>query len=125
MPTDDFNFDQKKPGFDVIKDRVDKALKLMDTKGMAPIPGMFPLASAGKVIFRGYDGVYCVATREDKSADPPIKPGELLWKTETDQGLLQMVRGSRPANHVRPVPQHVHRERAALDPDREPAPRRR
>src|SRR5262245_40418570 len=96
MPTDDFNFDQKKPGFDVIKDRVEKALKQMDTKGMAPIPGIFLLASSGKVIFRGYDGVYCVATKEDKSADPPIKPGELLWKTETDNGLLQMVRDLGP-----------------------------
>jgi hypothetical protein len=79
MPTDDFNFDQKKPGFEVIKDRIDKALKAMDTKGIAPIPGTFPLASSGKIIFRGYDGVYCVATKEDKSVDPPIKPGELLW----------------------------------------------
>jgi len=103
MPTDDFNFDQKKPGFDVIKDRVEKALKLMETKGMAPIPGIFLLASSGKVMFRGYDGVYCVATREDKSADPPIKPGELLWKTETDNGLLQMVRDLGPRTSTGPV----------------------
>jgi outer membrane protein assembly factor BamB/tetratricopeptide (TPR) repeat protein len=96
MPTDDFNFDAKKAGFEVLKDRTDKALKLMETKGMAPIPGVFPLASAGKIIFRGLDGVYCIATREDKSIDPPIKPGELLWKTETDNGLLQMVKDLGP-----------------------------
>jgi outer membrane protein assembly factor BamB/tetratricopeptide (TPR) repeat protein len=90
MPTDDFNFDTKKQGFEVVKDRIDKALKLMDTKGMAPIPGTYPLASSGKLIFRGYDGIYCIATREDKSVDPPIRPGELLWKTETDYGLFQM-----------------------------------
>jgi outer membrane protein assembly factor BamB/tetratricopeptide (TPR) repeat protein len=96
MPDDDINFDQKKPGFEVIKDRIDKALKQMETKGMAPIPGVFPLASAGKLIFRGHDGVYCIATKEDKSIDPPIKPGELLWKTETDNGLFQMVRELGP-----------------------------
>src|SRR5262245_4076998 len=96
MPVDDFNWDQKKAGFEVLKDRTEKALKLLDSKGMAPIPGIFLLASSGKVIFRGYDGVYCVATKEDKSADPPIKPGELLWKTETDNGLLQMVRDLGP-----------------------------
>ncbi|HKB05666.1 MAG TPA: PQQ-binding-like beta-propeller repeat protein, partial [Gemmataceae bacterium] len=96
MPVDDFNWDQKKAGFEVLKDRTEKALKLLDSKNMAPIPGTFSLASAGKVIFRGLDGVYCVATREDKSADPPIKPGELLWKTETDNGLFQMVRDLGP-----------------------------
>jgi outer membrane protein assembly factor BamB/tetratricopeptide (TPR) repeat protein len=96
LPIDDFNYDQKKAGFEVLKDRTEKALKLLDSKNMAPIPGTFPLASAGKVIFRGLDGVYCVATREDKAADPPIKPGELLWKTETDNGLFQMVRDLGP-----------------------------
>ena len=96
LPTDDFNYETKKGGFEVLKDRTDKALRLMETKGMAPIPGVFPLASAGKVIFRGLDGVYCIATREDKAIDPPIKPGELLWKTETDNGQLQMVRDLGP-----------------------------
>lgn len=96
MPLDDINFDQKKSGFEIIKDRTEKALKLMESKGMAPIPGSFPLASAGKIIFRGLDGVYCVATKEDKSIDPPLKPGELLWKTETDNGLLQMMKDLGP-----------------------------
>jgi outer membrane protein assembly factor BamB/tetratricopeptide (TPR) repeat protein len=101
-PTDDFRYEEKKAGFEILKDRTDKALKLMDQKGLAPIPGVFPVASAGKVVFRGLDGVYCIATREDKSADPPIKPGELLWKTEVEQtnsptGLWQMAKdlGSR------------------------------
>jgi outer membrane protein assembly factor BamB/tetratricopeptide (TPR) repeat protein len=96
LPTDDFQYETKKAGYEVLKDRTDKALKLMETKGMAPIPGVFPLASAGKVIFRGLDGIYCVATREDKTADPPIKPGELMWKQETDFGLLQMVKELGP-----------------------------
>lgn len=97
MPVDDINFDQKKSGFEIIKDRTEKALKLMETKGMAPIPGTFMLAAAGKIIFRGIDGVYCIATKEDKSIDPPLKPGELLWKTETDNSLLMMMKdlGSR------------------------------
>src|SRR5262249_9578415 len=59
MPADDINFDNKKSGFEVIKDRVEKALKQMDSKAIAPISGVFPLASSGKVIFRGYDGAYC------------------------------------------------------------------
>ena len=95
-PTDDLGYENKKSGFEVIKDRMDKALKQMDNKGQAPIPGSFPLASAGKVVFRGYDGVYCLATRDDKSIDPPLKAGELLWKSETDMGLLQMVRELGP-----------------------------
>ena len=39
-----------------------------------------------------------IATREDKSADPPIKPGELLWKSEAEHGLFQMVRELGPRN---------------------------
>ncbi len=104
MPTDDIFFDPqpmkpgetpvgaKKPGFEIVKDRIQKSIKLMETKGMATIPGVFPLASSGKIIFRGYDGIYCIASKEDKSIDPPIKPGELLWKAETDNGLFQMVK---------------------------------
>ena len=42
-------------------------------------------------MFRGYDGVYCVATKADPTVDPPIKPGELLWKSETESGLFQMM----------------------------------
>ncbi len=95
-PVDDLNYETKKSGFEVIKDRMDKALKQMDAKGQAPIPGSFPLASAGKVVFRGYDGVYCLATKDDKTLDPPLKAGELLWKSETDMGLLQMVRDLGP-----------------------------
>jgi outer membrane protein assembly factor BamB/tetratricopeptide (TPR) repeat protein len=89
-PPDDFVAPDKKAGFEVIKDRTEKALKLLETKGIAPIPGVYPLASAGKIIFRGLDGIYCVATRDDKSADPPIKAGELLWKSETDNSLVAM-----------------------------------
>ena len=105
FPTDDINFEPdprpgpdraptpaKRPAFEVLKDRTEKALKLMDTKGMAPIPGVFPIASAGKVVFRGLDGVYCVATKADDKLDPPLKPGELLWKQDTDAGQFQMVK---------------------------------
>lgn len=100
LPADnEFVRADEKAGFEILKDRVEKALKQMESKGLAPIPGMYPLASAGKLVFRGYDGVYCVATQEDKSVDPPIKPGELLWKAsaENDRNLVQMfgMTGSR------------------------------
>ncbi|HVK11419.1 MAG TPA: PQQ-binding-like beta-propeller repeat protein, partial [Gemmataceae bacterium] len=82
---------KKKATFDLLKSRIEASNKVLDTKGIAGIPGLFPLASAGKVIFRGYDGVYCIATKEDKSVDPPIQTGELLWKSETEFGLYQML----------------------------------
>ena len=90
-PDNEFMTQDEKAGFEVLKDRMDKALRQMDTKGMAPIPGTFPLAASGKLVFRGYDGIYCIATKEDKTIDPPIKPGELLWKSSTDSGLVQML----------------------------------
>ncbi|WP_020470292.1 outer membrane protein assembly factor BamB family protein [Zavarzinella formosa] len=95
-PIDDLNYETKKSGFEVIKDRMDKALKQMDNKGQAAIPGSFPLAATGKIVFRGYDGVYCLATKDNDKLDPPMKAGELLWKSETDMGLLQMVRDLGP-----------------------------
>lgn len=94
--SEDFNFETKKAGFEVIADRLGKAFKQIEAKKIAPIPGSFPLAANNKVFFRGYDGIYCLATKEDKTLDPPVKPGELLWKTETDYGLLQMVRELGP-----------------------------
>lgn len=90
-PTDDLNYETKKSGFEIIKDRIDKALKQMETKGQAPIPGSFPLASNGKIIFRGYDGIYCVASKDNPTIDPPLKAGELLWKSNVDMGLWQMI----------------------------------
>src|SRR5262249_12937031 len=81
MPADDINFDNKKSGWEATKDRVKKALKQMVSKPIAPTSGVSPLAPSGKVIFRGYAGVSGAAAREEKSVAPPIKPGELLWKT--------------------------------------------
>lgn len=95
-PIDDFQFEAKKSGFEVLRDRLEKVMKLIDTKGQAAIPGAYPLASRDKVLFRGYDGVYCIATKDDKSIDPPIKAGEVLWKSDADFGLLQMLREMGP-----------------------------
>ena len=109
MPTDDFFFELKpkkegemaspgkKPTFEALKERIEKSLKLMESKGIAPIPGVFPIASAGKIVFRGYDAVYCISTKEDNSVKPPFKPGDLIWKQDTNNGLFQMVQlKSRP-----------------------------
>lgn len=62
-----------------------------------PLPAFFPIASAGRIIFRTYDTVCCVATRDDASQNPPVKAGELLWMADWSfQGLYAMVSdGSR------------------------------
>jgi outer membrane protein assembly factor BamB/tetratricopeptide (TPR) repeat protein len=86
--------DQKKmkPGMDWIEQNLKSALQLFDTNRAAvPLPAFFPVATNGRVIFRAYDGVYCVATKEDNSVDPPIKVGEKVWRVECDFSLYGMV----------------------------------
>ena len=115
----DFFFDTKKPGLRGYQGSdVEKALKLMETKGMAPIPGTFPIASSGKIIFRGYDGIYASPRKEDKSIDPPHQAGRVALEAETDNGLFQMVKELGPADDVADsIPEQLHGQRAAFDPD--------
>jgi outer membrane protein assembly factor BamB len=65
-----------------------------------PIPAFFPVASAGKIIFRTYDGVYCVATRDDPQQNPPVKAGEMLWMVECEHSLYKMVEQGGPRNQM-------------------------
>ncbi|MCE9533946.1 MAG: PQQ-binding-like beta-propeller repeat protein [Planctomycetes bacterium] len=65
-----------------------------------PIPGFFPIASPGKIMFRTYDGIYCLATRDDASQTPPVKAGELLWVRECKHSLYSMVREGHARNQI-------------------------
>lgn len=65
-----------------------------------PIPAFHPVASAGKIIFRTYDGVYCLATRDDNQQNPPVKAGEMLWMVECEHSLYKMVEQGGPRNQM-------------------------
>ncbi len=56
-----------------------------------PLPGLFPITTADSVIFRTYDGVYCVASRDQVAYGRPVRSGELLWAFKTEAGLHQLL----------------------------------
>src|SRR5262245_6009460 len=76
-----------KAGMDWIKQNLEIALKQFDQRTNVPLPAFFPVASNGRVVFRTYDGVYCLSTKDDVSFNPPMKAGELLWRVECEHSL--------------------------------------
>lgn len=56
-----------------------------------PLPGAFPVATADLIVYRGYDGVYAVATRDRVVNGQVARAGEVLWKSKTTAGLYQLV----------------------------------
>jgi len=84
--------DKKGAAMNWIKENVESSMKLFQQMpNNPPLPMFFPVASAGKIIFRTYDGVYCFATRDDPSQNPPVKAGEMLWMNECENCLFKMV----------------------------------
>ena len=60
-----------------------------------PLPGFFPVTTPDLVVFRGYDGVYAVATRDHTvvtDGEPKAyHPGDVRWISRTDFGVSQLV----------------------------------
>jgi outer membrane protein assembly factor BamB len=90
--------DKRKSVYTYIKQHIDQALLQFENRSLVALPMFFPIASNGKVIFRTYDGVYCVATRADEGADPPIVAGEILWRMPCDSSMFDMLKDSGPKN---------------------------
>lgn len=98
--------DKKGSGMAWIEQNLKTFMQMFDQRpNHPPIPAFFPVASSGKIIFRTYDGVYCLATRDDPTQKPPIKAGDfspgsetsaLLWMVECEHSLLSMVRDGGP-----------------------------
>lgn len=82
----------KGSGMEWIQQNLKQFMGLIEQRpNQTPLPAFFPVASAGKIIFRTYDGVYCVATRDDPQQNPPVKAGEMLWMVECEHSLYKMV----------------------------------
>ncbi len=91
------NEDDKKSkanSFDWIEQNLKQVMTAMDARpNIPPIPAFFPIASSGKVIIRNYEGIYCVATRDDPVAG--VKAGEMEWGAECEGSLLSMLTGNK------------------------------
>jgi outer membrane protein assembly factor BamB/tetratricopeptide (TPR) repeat protein len=86
-------FNDKLDGFNdedpdqAAKDRVQKAIDQMNAANLPVLPGFFPIASQGIMVYRSQRDVRAVALKEIEARDEEsgivnkIKPGELVWKS--------------------------------------------
>lgn len=56
-----------------------------------PLPAGFPVTTSDMLVFRGYDGVYGVATRDRVVGAKVVRAGEVVWRSKTSGGLHQLV----------------------------------
>lgn len=93
LPLDDAKGDTPKEDVDAtnwIRQNLEAALKTLENRPI--LPSFFPIATNGKLLYRTYDGVYCVSLRDLDTTDGKIKAGELLWNSRTHGGLHRMAR---------------------------------
>lgn len=65
-----------------------------DSKAAArgvPLPGGFPVTTSDLLMYRGYDGVYGVATRDRVVGGKIVRAGDTVWRSRTAGGLHQLV----------------------------------
>lgn len=62
-------------------------------KGAVPLPGTFPVTTSDLLMFRGYDGVYGIATRDRVVSGRVVRAGDIMWKSKTTAGLHQLMLG--------------------------------
>src|SRR5262249_53935685 len=75
-----------------IKLNLEIAIKTLENRAI--LPCFFPVAAGSNLLYRTYDGVYCVALRDAETADGKRKAGEMLWNSQTSAGLHSMARDS-------------------------------
>jgi len=69
------------------KQRVDTAIKQMEGMNQPVLPGFFPIASQGIMVYRNHRGLVAVALKELEMKDEEsgqvskIKPGQIVWKS--------------------------------------------
>ena len=90
------NLKNRKEAMQWIEKNVKEALGDSQGSLYPTIPGFFPVASGKKVMFRTYDGVYCIASSDDPDADPafPIKAGDGQWMHAGVNSLFSMAQNS-------------------------------
>ena len=84
----------KGAGMAWIEQHLKQYLQMIDMRpNHPPIPAFFPIATSGRVMFRTYDGVFCLPTRDDPTQTPPVKAFDLDtggWRYECDNSLYNM-----------------------------------
>ena len=84
-----------KEGKDWVEQNLQAAMKFLDrAKSQVAIPGFFPVTAPNLILYRTYDGVYAVVTKEGYVAHGrTYKAGELLWMSPARGGLQNLMSG--------------------------------
>jgi outer membrane protein assembly factor BamB/tetratricopeptide (TPR) repeat protein len=65
------------------------------------LPGAFPVTTSDVLMYRAYDGVYGVATRDRvDGGGRVIRAGEVLWRSVAEAGLHQLVSSADENNDI-------------------------
>jgi len=86
--------DSDKDGADWVREKREDVLRSQadKSKGQVVIPGFFPVTAQGKILYRTYDGVYAVATKEGLNPrGQPVAPGNLLWMSPASGALQKLI----------------------------------
>ncbi len=74
---------------------IKESYRQFENRPILPLSMFFPVASKGKVVYRSYDGLYCVATKQETIESEQFQPGELIWFHKAQNNLYDMV-SSKP-----------------------------
>ena len=79
-----------------IRNELDHQYSRDSKRADLPIPAFFPITTPDMVVYRGYNGVYAVASRDQVLGGRVIRAGDLRWVSKTDFGLHQMMTKGGP-----------------------------
>jgi outer membrane protein assembly factor BamB/tetratricopeptide (TPR) repeat protein len=82
--------------------RVEQAIKHMRDAHLPVLPGFFPIATKGLLVYRTHSGIRAVAIKEVKDAKgSSYKPGEIVWNSFTfSAGLANLLDQNTEARKV-------------------------
>ena len=88
--------DKRADGAEWVRQSIDGAFKSLDrSKGQVAIPGFFPVTAPGLILFRTYDEVYAVVTKDGFAANGyTYRAGELFWRSYHTFGGAQSLMSS-------------------------------
>ncbi len=92
---DTFDQETKSNGMAWIENNLMRYREMTEQRPDSPLlPAFFPIAASGRIIFRTYDGVCCVATSDEPAQTPPVKAFDLIWACASDNSLYEMAKTS-------------------------------
>jgi outer membrane protein assembly factor BamB/TolA-binding protein len=74
-----------------IKDRLETLFARESKEKSIPLPAFFPITTPDMVIFRSYNGVFAVASRDQVVNGRIIRAGDIRWTSKTAWGLHQLL----------------------------------